>query len=127
MLYSRPMRLLAWAATDVGRKRERNEDSYLMKAELGLFAVADGMGGHAGGARASRMAVTILDEELRRHPEAFAPTSSFNPDEDPPPTLAMRVATRAAGARIFDFAQRSPGLAGMGTTLTSLLFSHGRA
>ena len=50
--------------TDVGRKRDHNEDSYLCSDELQLYAVADGMGGHLGGERASRMAVEILEREM---------------------------------------------------------------
>jgi len=50
------MKPRGWAVTDVGRKREHNEDSFLCSDELQLYAVADGMGGHLGGERASHMA-----------------------------------------------------------------------
>lgn len=59
------MTLKVWSQTDVGLRRERNEDSCLFDEEIGLFLVADGMGGHRGGEVASKMAVETLREIVR--------------------------------------------------------------
>lgn len=119
------MRLLAWGLSDVGSKREANEDALLVRRDLGLFAVADGMGGHQGGARASSMAVDVLGRELEGaelKEEAGAGHST-----EAPPARALRAAAARAGAAIYDQAELDPTLLGMGTTLTSLLIHGGRA
>jgi serine/threonine protein phosphatase PrpC len=58
------MRLVSWSGTDTGKKRELNEDSLLADDPLRLWAVADGMGGHKGGDRASRLALEVLRREI---------------------------------------------------------------
>jgi serine/threonine protein phosphatase PrpC len=111
------MRLINYALTDVGRKREHNEDSFLCAPELGLYAVADGMGGHQAGERASRMAVERLRDAL------VLPEKEMARDEV---LGVLRRAMVHAGAAIFDAAQSDPDLSGMGTTLTAVLFHGGR-
>ncbi|MCC6225505.1 MAG: Stp1/IreP family PP2C-type Ser/Thr phosphatase [Microthrixaceae bacterium] len=89
------------AATDVGRVRSGNEDSFLV-AEA-LFAVADGMGGHRGGEVASATAL----ETLR--------ISILEPNAE-----ALRAAAEAANRAVFDQSLTDPELAGMGTTLCGI-------
>ncbi|MHC4483387.1 MAG: PP2C family protein-serine/threonine phosphatase, partial [Planctomycetota bacterium] len=56
-----PQGPLRWgAATDIGKVRDENEDTFLVEPELGLFLVSDGMGGHKGGA----LAANIVAEDL---------------------------------------------------------------
>src|SRR5262245_41951728 len=137
--YSCAMKLYAWGQTDVGRKRDHNEDSFLVAQELGLFVIADGMGGHQGGDRASRLAVDIMRREVdtalqnglsrARVPTGpIEPTGNLSKSEDPPPAAAvLRDATEAASHAIFDLAQADPQLQGMGTTLTALFVHRDRA
>ena len=131
------MKLISWGLSDVGRKRDHNEDSYVVRPGDGLFIVADGMGGHLGGDRASRMAVDLMVEEVDRTLLGAAPAPAPAPAPPPPPVaqapeeapaaLALRAAARAAGAAIYEVAQSDEHLQGMGTTLTALLFRNGRA
>jgi protein phosphatase len=113
-------------ASDVGRKRETNEDAFLVDEDLSLFVVADGMGGHQGGDTASRLAVDTLQRAMRRaraeRPELF---EQQMPIEASPLPAILREAMEEACLSIFRMAQGAPSLHGMGTTVTALLL-HGR-
>src|SRR4029078_8015417 len=122
------MRITGWGASDVGRKRNHNEDSYLCNDELALYAVADGMGGHLGGERASRMAVDILEKEIEavRRAGLLDVDPADVPVRGPHPVSSLlRRAVIEADRHIYETATANPELAGMGTTLTTLLFAGG--
>jgi protein phosphatase len=116
------MKVLCKGLSDTGRKRDHNEDSFLIDEELSLFVVADGMGGHAGGGTASRIAVETIDAEIRKAREG--PDKPFAKDaalaESPVPEV-LRAAVESACNSIFKVAQTEPRLAGMGTTTIALL------
>ncbi len=119
------MRLLAWPATDVGRVRSHNEDSHLVDAALGLYLVADGMGGHAGGAHASQLCVDVVDKVMRRGLEAL---NTVAPEHRTAAIAEMlAIAASEASARINDQASADHRLQGMGTTLTGLFIYGERA
>jgi len=103
--------------TDVGKLREANEDACGHSEVLGngcLLFVADGMGGHAGGATASRLAVETLAREF--------------PKDAGDPGRALGAGMESVNRRVFEEARRNPELHGMGTTGVALLFApEGRA
>jgi len=143
------MRIRGWGLSDVGRRRDHNEDRFLCNDAVALYTVADGMGGHLGGERASRMAVDIVEAKLvgafppamtaapappPASPSASAPPlpRPLGPDADATPAArspseAMREAIAEADRRIFALSSTDPEVAGMGTTLTVLLFHERRA
>ena len=97
--------------TDIGRVRSQNEDAAWADDACGLYAVADGMGGHLAGEVASRMAIEAVQRMARAHGRAD--------------TLALREMMRRANDEIARHAQQHPECAGMGTTL-SVLWRGGR-
>src|SRR5438874_1607097 len=116
------MKVASAGLTDVGRKRNHNEDSYLIDDELQLYVVADGMGGHAGGGTASRIAVETIDRELRKARDGKDnPFGSSLQLQDSPLPEVLRGAVEKACMSIFSAAQEDSRLAGMGTTVISLL------
>ena len=115
-------RYLCAARTDVGMKREHNEDSFLVNQDLGLYVICDGMGGHAGGETASRLAVQTIERELLsarlRTDDPFAVEA---PLPETPLAGALREAIEGACAAVFRTSRANPELSGMGTTCITLL------
>jgi PPM family protein phosphatase len=122
------MTVTAHGISDVGRKREHNEDSLLVDGDLGLYIVADGMGGHQGGGTASRLAVETIREDVRlaheRDPAILAGDRAM---EESPIRDVLRAAVEKACKSIFHAAQGDPNLQGMGTTVTALLLGGNKA
>lgn len=110
------------ARTDVGRTREHNEDTFFTDRALGLYVVADGMGGHAAGEVASAVAVEALSEAVARDRDlldAFRRGEGAVRPEDVKNLLAAAVIH--ANATVYAAAQAEPARRGMGTTLTAML------
>ncbi|HEX2273361.1 MAG TPA: Stp1/IreP family PP2C-type Ser/Thr phosphatase, partial [Acidimicrobiales bacterium] len=97
--------LRSGAATDVGRVRQSNEDRYLVRDDIGLFAVADGVGGHQAGEVASQTSVEMLEE-------AF--------EDEEPTTEGLVAAVKEANQAVWQLAQSASEKRGMGTTLTAV-------
>ncbi len=111
------MRFDVWAQTDVGLKRDINQDAILVDHDLNLFVVADGMGGHKGGEVASALAVESVQDVIARR--------SKEPKISPRKILAE--AYREASARIHHKStHESPELMGMGTTMVLMWEYRGR-
>jgi len=113
------------ARTDVGMKRDNNEDNYLVYPEQDLFAVFDGMGGHAAGEVASGIAVREMKEffELTgKDPEAtwpFKDDRSRTYDEN-----RLVTAIKLCNARIIEVSEQDSSKKNMGTTCVSLHFTN---
>jgi protein phosphatase len=116
------MDLSSAAKTDVGKKRDHNEDAFLCDDQLGLYVVADGMGGHAAGEVASQEAVEAIRDNLLSHTdtiEAFRAAPA--PDTGEAVRAMLELAVRAAAYQVFGLSEIDPDRKGMGTTMSALL------
>ncbi len=123
-----PQRRLGYARTDVGRKRKANEDAFFMDDELGLYVVADGMGGHAAGEVASREAVDtvfgMVKRGIARVPAMVDPVSE---EDSRAVRRLMESAVQAATYFVYSMAEIDRAKSGMGTTISALLVLGGYA
>ena len=117
------MRLSAHGATHPGR-RASNEDAFLVDPELGLFVVADGMGGHKAGEVAARVAIEAIHEFIRvsgggdiTWPYGLDPALSVDANR-------VRNAVCLANGRVLEASESRAEYTGMGTTVVAALAAH---
>ena len=103
--------------SNIGKVRENMEDSTHLDETIGLFIVADGMGGHKGGEVASKIAVDEVSKFLKA--KFLCSATTFRSTEQQEKTLKkiFNIALKIANEKILDEAKRKPNLRGMGTTI----------
>ena len=119
--------IIASCTTHPGRVRSINEDTFFCDVEVGLFIVADGMGGHHAGEVASNLAVEAIRAFLARShggqevtwPYGIDPTLSFDANR-------VLTAIRLANRRVFKVGENHEDYSGMGTTVAVGLFVDNR-
>jgi serine/threonine protein phosphatase PrpC len=119
-----PLTVRSFGGSDVGRRRQANEDAYLCDDELGLWVVADGMGGHAAGEVASQEAVDTIYGMVKR--------AKRSPDTKQDPDAALRAAVRllegsvqAATYMVYAMSELDSRKSGMGTTISAMMLFGG--
>ena len=115
------MKWSSFGLTDVGKRRESNEDDFVVDAPCGLYAVADGMGGHAAGEVAARLAIQTLTDAFRGDGRPAHQFDAVGASEH------LSQAVERANRRIFEEVVSTQEYRGMGTTVVTLLVSTDRA
>jgi serine/threonine protein phosphatase PrpC len=113
------LNLTAVGKTDQGLVRAKNEDNFYLNEKLGLLIVADGMGGHASGEIASKLAVNVMRDYFQGPQKLIG---SSNPAYSEA-TNKLNCAIRLANLAVYEVAQSSPVLKGMGTTVVAVLLT----
>src|SRR5438309_2478916 len=111
----------AFGITHVGKQRQHNEDSFLVAAEAKLYLVADGMGGHAAGEIASRIAVDSISEFILHSKEDDGTWPHAYDEHYRRSTNKLMAAVRMANTRVLEAMRKDARLRGMGTTVVACL------
>ena len=116
-----PLTMRSYGATDVGQRREANEDAFLQDDEIGLWVVADGMGGHAAGEVASREAIDTIHGMVRRGKQSLELAGPFTDEKGRAAARMLEGAVQAATYLLYAMAELDRGMAGMGTTISAMM------
>ena len=115
------MEVKAYGLSHVGRQRQHNEDSYLVADDAKLFLVADGMGGHAAGEIASRIAVDSISEFILHTKEDDGTWPHAYDEHYKRSTNRLVAAVRMANTRVLEAMRKDARLRGMGTTVVACM------
>jgi protein phosphatase len=117
------MRVVSFGMTDIGRKRPHNEDAYLCDDGLGLYVVADGVGGHAKGEIASQESIEQVQGWVRHGMQHIHALTQASDDPDPQYRVRRLIesAVQQACYMVFGMAELDPERRGMSTTISALL------
>jgi protein phosphatase len=115
------MQVKAYGLTHVGRQRQHNEDSFLVADDAHLYLVADGMGGHAAGEIASRIAVDSISEFILHTKEDDGTWPHAYDEHLKRSTNRLMAALKLANARVLEAMKKDARLRGMGTTVVACL------
>jgi protein phosphatase len=115
------MEVKAFGLSDVGRQRQHNEDYFLLDDTLQLFVVADGMGGHAAGEVASRIAVETIAELVSTPDEEDGTWPHPYDEQYSRSTNRLIAALNLANSRVLEAMRKDARLRGMGTTVVASL------
>src|SRR5262245_47826246 len=119
---SAPLRRKGYGLSDIGKKRTTNEDAFFLDDELGLYVVADGMGGHAAGEIASQEAVeTVYGMVVRGIGEVTELVDPLREEDAQMACRLMESAVQGATYMVFSMAELDRGKSGMGTTISAVL------
>ncbi len=115
------LKLVSYGGTDLGRRRQVNEDAYLCDDVAGLWVVADGMGGHAAGEVASQEAIDTIHGMVLRGKRALDLEGDYADDKARAASRLLEGAVQAATYMVFAMAELDTGKAGMGTTISAMM------
>jgi protein phosphatase len=119
------MEIKAHGLTHVGKQRQHNEDAFLVADEAKLYLVADGMGGHAAGEIASRIAVDSISEFILHTKEDDGTWPHAYDEHYTRSTNRLMAAVRLANTRVLEAMRKDARLRGMGTTVVACLAEEG--
>ncbi|HEV2718786.1 MAG TPA: Stp1/IreP family PP2C-type Ser/Thr phosphatase [Thermoanaerobaculia bacterium] len=115
------MEIKSHGATHVGKQRQHNEDAFLVADEAKLYLVADGMGGHAAGEIASRIAVDSISEFILHTKEDDGTWPHAYDEQYKRSTNRLMAAVKLANTRVLEAMRKDARLRGMGTTVVACL------